>query len=301
MGMNTTDQYDNPSSTNTTVMGEGSFPMSIIVTGFFVTSLAYLVCFCCCIIQFFMRRGRDAGGNIPSSVITGNSRKNDTLKKRFLKNFRSSLKRLQKKRESVIEVFATNSNGSCPICFEDYNGDPAEIFIGLIKSCGHYFHFDCIWPWLEVKGTCPLCRESATLKESDVTGIALRHLISKKIENEDTTLENICSHETKNNSSSSEENENALSGTVNLGFDSTPNDVILDMQCPVDNNDSAENLPIQNIDTIPHDVNLDMQYPTDNNNVSENQPIQNYDVTCTDASNYPTGENSSSNDVDIGD
>ena len=34
-----------------------------------------------------------------------------------------------------------------------------EIFIGFIKPCKHFYHFDCIWQWLENRGNCPLCRE----------------------------------------------------------------------------------------------------------------------------------------------
>jgi hypothetical protein len=24
--------------------------------------------------------------------------------------------------------------------------------------CKHYFHGDCIWPWLAIRSTCPMCR-----------------------------------------------------------------------------------------------------------------------------------------------
>ena len=44
----------------------------------------------------------------------------------------------------------------------------------MIKQCGHYFHFDCLWEWLETHDTCPLCRKSAGLSEDDITGIPLK-------------------------------------------------------------------------------------------------------------------------------
>lgn len=47
------------------------------------------------------------------------------------------------------------------------------MFIGLIKKCGHYFHFECIWEWLERKRDCPICRESCQLSETDLRGVSL--------------------------------------------------------------------------------------------------------------------------------
>ena len=70
--------------------------------------------------------------------------------------------------------------GFCPICFEEYKGDPAEILVGLIKTCGHFFHFECIWEWLENHRTCPLCRGPAHLRETDIKGLALRHVEAYK-------------------------------------------------------------------------------------------------------------------------
>jgi len=58
-------------------------------------------------------------------------------------------------------------------------GNPAEIFIGYMQACGHYFHFKCIWTWLEAKGTCPLCREKVQLKEEDIVGLSLKKAIEK--------------------------------------------------------------------------------------------------------------------------
>ena len=66
---------------------------------------------------------------------------------------------------------------SCPICLMDYEQDSSQIFIGLIKGCGHYFHFECIWEWLERKQTCPICRESCDLAESDIWGLSLKQVL----------------------------------------------------------------------------------------------------------------------------
>jgi hypothetical protein len=42
----------------------------------------------------------------------------------------------------------------CPICSEDYVV-PEDV---LRIPCSHYFHNDCVMPWLEAKRTCPMCR-----------------------------------------------------------------------------------------------------------------------------------------------
>lgn len=47
-----------------------------------------------------------------------------------------------------------DGKASCPICIE-------ETRVGTMVAnmpCSHWFHFQCIKAWLEVKGTCPLCR-----------------------------------------------------------------------------------------------------------------------------------------------
>ncbi|CAI0387635.1 unnamed protein product [Linum tenue] len=44
----------------------------------------------------------------------------------------------------------------CAICLEDYNGgEPCRI----MPVCKHMFHVACIDNWLNVKITCPVCRQ----------------------------------------------------------------------------------------------------------------------------------------------
>lgn len=218
------------------------FPMSIIVTGFFVTSLAYLVCFCCCIIQFFIRRSREMRQN--GTAAPAGSQKNDTLKRRFLKQFRNSLRKLQrtttgdgKELQMIREMSTLGSTSSCPICFDEYTGDPAEILMGKIKSCGHFYHFDCIWTWLEARGNCPLCREKVALKEDDIQALALRHLLHELKKNaQDHSLVNMADQVPSNSSAANGssissdqvavEGDPASSGIVNDGFE----DVDLDSE-----------------------------------------------------------------------
>lgn len=69
----------------------------------------------------------------------------------------------------------------CCVCWEGYNKGSADQLVGQIKKCGHYFHFDCLWTWLESKRSCPLCRESADLTEEDIIGIPLKVLVKDNV------------------------------------------------------------------------------------------------------------------------
>lgn len=46
------------------------------------------------------------------------------------------------------------SNTTCTVCQEDFK--PGENARKL--ACDHYFHEDCLMPWLQVQNTCPSCR-----------------------------------------------------------------------------------------------------------------------------------------------
>ncbi|KAM8839925.1 E3 ubiquitin-protein ligase RNF115 isoform 2-T2 [Spinachia spinachia] len=50
----------------------------------------------------------------------------------------------------------TDSRLECPVCREEYS--PGESVRKL--SCLHYFHSECIVPWLQLHDTCPVCRKS---------------------------------------------------------------------------------------------------------------------------------------------
>jgi hypothetical protein len=47
---------------------------------------------------------------------------------------------------------------TCPICLDDFE-DGADV---KVLPCQHFFHVDCINPWLEGRsGRCPLCKQDA--------------------------------------------------------------------------------------------------------------------------------------------
>ncbi|XP_035216296.1 E3 ubiquitin-protein ligase RNF126-like [Stegodyphus dumicola] len=48
-----------------------------------------------------------------------------------------------------------DKNLQCTVCMEDFKyQEPVRRL-----SCDHHFHNDCIIPWLELHGTCPICRK----------------------------------------------------------------------------------------------------------------------------------------------
>ncbi|XP_050225968.1 E3 ubiquitin-protein ligase RING1-like [Mercurialis annua] len=53
---------------------------------------------------------------------------------------------------------AAESGGSdCAICLEDFGGDEKKVVIKM-PNCGHSFHENCIFRWLQKKKSCPMCR-----------------------------------------------------------------------------------------------------------------------------------------------
>ena len=67
---------------------------------------------------------------------------------------------------------------ACAICIDSYDPDASSVFVGLINHCGHYFHFECLWNWLEINQTCPICRVRCDLAESDIRGLSLAHVLA---------------------------------------------------------------------------------------------------------------------------
>ncbi|RYP84891.1 hypothetical protein DL769_001085 [Monosporascus sp. CRB-8-3] len=57
------------------------------------------------------------------------------------------------------------SDDTCPICAERYLDDPYPLVVELPCAGRHRFDLECVGPWLQSKGTCPMCRHDLTKKK----------------------------------------------------------------------------------------------------------------------------------------
>ena len=86
------------------------------------------------------------------------------------------------RRKRLVENVATmpeppNIEGEkCSICLEPFNTDPEDINIGYLHKCGHIFHFDCVWRWIDERLKCPLCREGVRMTKDDMSLLSLSEL-----------------------------------------------------------------------------------------------------------------------------
>lgn len=83
--------------------------------------------------------------------------------------FLDTLERVPKK--------ALRPDDACPICAEKFLDDPYPLVVELQCHHSHRFDLDCVGPWLQIKGTCPMCRTD--LKKYDPR----RKGVSERIEN----------------------------------------------------------------------------------------------------------------------
>ena len=50
----------------------------------------------------------------------------------------------------------TDENMQCSVCWEDFKlAEPVRKLV-----CDHMYHTQCIVPWLQLHGTCPICRKA---------------------------------------------------------------------------------------------------------------------------------------------
>ncbi len=52
----------------------------------------------------------------------------------------------------------------CPICLEYIQSTD----ITYTNGCDHGFHLGCLWQWLQVNNSCPLCRTVQPSRQIDI-------------------------------------------------------------------------------------------------------------------------------------
>ena len=72
---------------------------------------------------------------------------------------RMTLAQSTKLKSPKLSVDLCCAQPSCPLCMEDYAADE----VGITQlPCSHIYHTACVTPWLDAKGSCPICREQLT-------------------------------------------------------------------------------------------------------------------------------------------
>ncbi|KKF94980.1 putative RING finger protein [Ceratocystis platani] len=75
-------------------------------------------------------------------------------------DFLDGLERVDRGRVGVEET--------CPICAEKHRDDPYCLVVELPCHKSHRFDLECVAPWIQSKGSCPLCRTDFTKKKEVV-------------------------------------------------------------------------------------------------------------------------------------
>ncbi len=115
----------------------------------------------------------------------------------------------------------------CAICLEPYTPLPYKegtdpdksTVIGLLNKCGHIFHFDCIWQWLETNTSCPICRQSMDITTKNIKAISGK------------AIQTVLANATPRRRSEVSENEASTGNDVRRKQEVSPSDNDSDCNC----------------------------------------------------------------------
>jgi hypothetical protein len=63
---------------------------------------------------------------------------------------------------------ALKKDDSCPICAERFLDDKYCLVVELPCHRSHRFDLECVSPWLQSKGSCPMCRKDMNKKKEKI-------------------------------------------------------------------------------------------------------------------------------------
>ncbi|ETM34486.1 hypothetical protein L914_18447 [Phytophthora nicotianae] len=95
-----------------------------------------------------------------STEMTASSQEGDTVPDDiYLEKEEQMQQKEEPQTDGITYRSSTDSEAeTCPICLDDFE-DGADV---KVLPCQHFFHVDCINPWLEGRsGRCPLCKQDA--------------------------------------------------------------------------------------------------------------------------------------------
>uniref|UniRef100_A0A0D9VD76 RING-type domain-containing protein n=1 Tax=Leersia perrieri TaxID=77586 RepID=A0A0D9VD76_9ORYZ len=85
--------------------------------------------------------------------------------------------------ESLPEAMLSEGEASsgCAVCKDCFSSGQ----LVALLLCKHYFHGDCIWPWLAMRNTCPVCRQQVCTDDPEYEKhMARRVVVLAPVENQ---------------------------------------------------------------------------------------------------------------------
>ena len=161
----------------------------------------------------------EAVQNAQASRATGDQSKNQTKRRPAV--FRCL------DLESLVQLRVAIKLDICSICCEDYTGDdPSDVLIGLLKDCGHAYHFDCVWRWIDERRSCPLCRDTVAVNEDGMILLTLHDIeeaIKANGDSDDSTIQSPsplgCEGHLEKENGDASESISQYQGEINQGFE----------------------------------------------------------------------------------
>jgi E3 ubiquitin-protein ligase RNF115/126 len=111
---------------------------------------------------------------------------------------KSEIEKLKKYKVTQEILNNIKNENVCPVCKDEFVID--DIIMDL--PCEHYFHKDCIMPWLNEHDSCPVCRFELKTDDEDYENW-------KKERNQENTNNNDNFHNVNNNISTNMNNNNS--------------------------------------------------------------------------------------------
>ena len=108
-----------------------------------------------------------------------------------------SLKKYKINEEKIKEFGFENS---CAVCKDEFNiGEEC-----LSMPCNHYFHGDCLIPWLKERNSCPVCRYELPTDDAD-----FENMKKFKLKNENNDGNNNSNNRINNNENRMDNGDNS--------------------------------------------------------------------------------------------
>ena len=58
-------------------------------------------------------------------------------------------------------VLSQDEDDVCPTCLDEYDEENPR----YMTACGHHFHIQCMYEWMERSQTCPVCSQVLSFKD----------------------------------------------------------------------------------------------------------------------------------------